>query len=194
MEVFTKMNSYEDTEIGELILRIRESDDAAFNELVRRYTPMMKKVISAFLDGPSKYDELFSEACVALHSAARTFDLLQNEVTFGLYARTCVHNRIVDAFRAEKHIVDIADVNVEDVLSSSGPEALLIKRERFEMLMNKAASLLSDYEYQVLLLHIQGYSTAAIAEMLNRTSKSVDNAKARLFTRLRSTLSGVFDV
>ena len=39
-------------------------------------------------------DEAFSEACVALHSALGTYDISQNKVTFGLYARTCVYHRL----------------------------------------------------------------------------------------------------
>jgi RNA polymerase sigma factor (sigma-70 family) len=187
------MNLYENAEIGALITMCRERDESAFCELVRRYTPMMKKVISGFLDNPDRYDELFSEASFALHSAARTFDLGQKDVTFGLYARTCVHNRIVDLVRRESAKVDIVDVNVERIVSTSGPETALLKREMFESLLNEAANLLSDYEYKVLMLHIQGYSTAVISKQLGKSPKSVDNAKARLFTRLRSALSGVLE-
>ena len=53
--------------------------------------------------------------------------------------------------------------------------------------------LLSDYEYSVLLLHIQGYKTAAIAKVLGRTAKSVDNAKSRLFRHLRAELADSSD-
>ncbi len=187
------MNSYEDTEIGALIVKCRERDDRAFGELVRRYTPMMKKVISGFLENQSRFSELFSEACVALHSAARTFDIGQNEVTFGLYARTCVHNRIVDVVRAERTDVKIVDIDVEQIGVSAGPEAALMQRERFDTLLLKASSLLSDYEYKVLMLHIQGYNTAVISSILCKTPKSVDNAKGRMFTKLRGAISDVLD-
>ncbi len=186
------MDLYEDTEIGALILKCREHDDEAFRELVRRYTPMMKKVISGFLDTPSHYDELFVDACVALHSAMRTFDVGQDEVTFGLYARTCVHNKIVDTVRVAKSGANLVDFNALEV-EVGGPEVLLMQKERFEMLMKRAAAILSEYEYKVLMLYIQGYSTAVISETLGRTPKSVDNAKSRLFTRLRSEMAGELD-
>ncbi len=186
------MNSYEDTDICVLINKCRQHDDEAFEELVRRYTPMIKKVISGFIEDQYRFSEIFNEACFALHSAMRTFDVGQNDVTFGLYAKTCVHNRIVDMLRAERTVVKAVDVDVEDV-TVGGPEVALMQRERFEQLLKRSADLLSDYEYKVLMLHIQGHSTAVIAKTLGRTAKSVDNAKSRLFSRLRSALSSALD-
>ena len=71
---------YENCEIGELILLCRERDDSAFDELVQRYTPMMRKVISGFDSSGLDPSELFSEACVALHLAAQKYDLNQKEI------------------------------------------------------------------------------------------------------------------
>ena len=67
----------------------------------------------------------------------------------------------------------------------------LADREIFDNLLVSAKDLLSDYEYRVLLLYIQGYKTAAIADMLDRSAKSVDNAKARLFKRLRAEIGDI---
>jgi DNA-directed RNA polymerase specialized sigma24 family protein len=57
--------------------------------------------------------------------------------------------------------------------------------------MKCARDLLSDYEYQVLMLHIQGYKTSEISAAVGRDTKSVDNAKARLFRRLRDALGAM---
>ena len=47
-------------------------------------------------------------------------------------------------------------------------ESKIADREEFELILGSAKRLLSDYEYSVLLLHIQGYKTAAIAKALGR--------------------------
>ena len=75
-----------------------------------------------------------------------------------------------------------------------GPEAGIIERESFDRIMDSARNLLSNYEYRVLMLHIQGYKTAVIAKTLGRTAKSVDNAKSRIFRRLRQELGGDGDI
>jgi len=190
MEVYA-MNLYENTDINTLILRCRDRDDEAFDELVRRYTPLMRKVITGFDQTAYEYSELFSEACVALHTAAGRFDLEQSEVTFGLYARICIRNRIVDLIRVAESDPDISVRDVEGLSYESNLERRLEEREIFNNLLLSAKDLLSDYEYRVLLLHIQGYKTAAIASMLSRSAKSVDNAKSRLFRRLREEIGDI---
>lgn len=185
------MDIYRNTDITDLLLRCRDHDDLAFDELVRRYTPMMRKVISGFGNLSQDFGEPFSEACVALHIAAQRFDLNQSDVTFGLYARICVRNRILDLLRTAESEVNIADYDVEMMSESESVESKLVDREMFDSLLGSAKALLSDYEYRVLLLHIQGYKTSAIAKMLSRSPKSVDNAKARLFRRLRSELRDI---
>lgn len=187
-----QMNRYENTDIRDLILLCRQRDDDAFDELLRRYTPMIRKVISLFDDVPYEYDELFAEGCVALHIAAGRYDLDQSEVTFGLYARVCVRNRILDMLRRADNTNTDPEVDVEQMSDEAdSPEQTLVDRDLFDRLLISARCLLSDYEYRVLLLHIQGYKTAAIASMLGKSAKSVDNAKARLFRRLRGEIGDI---
>ena len=193
MEVYA-MNLYENTDICTLILLCREHNDSAFDELVRRYTPMMRKVIMSFGSLPYEYGELFSEACVALHIAAGRYDTEQQEVTFGLFARICVRNRIVDLIRRKDSDYNISDQDVEQMAYESNVEKRLEEKEIFNSLIRLAKRMLSDYEYQVLILHIQGYKTAAIAKMLSRSAKSVDNAKSRLFRRLREELGDITEL
>lgn len=187
------MNRYENIEIGALIVECRKCDDYAFDEIVRRYIPMMRKVVSDFSTASLGFDELFSEACVALHSAVQSYDLDQSNVTFGLYARICVHHRLVDLLRAESSR-KFSQCDVEHVADGESVESGLLKRETVEILINTAKSLLSDYEYRVLMLHIQGYKTGAIAKMLSRTPKSVDNAKSRVFRRLRLAIGNLSEI
>ena len=188
------MNSYENTDVGALIVMCRKRDEEAFAELVNRYTPMMRKVISAFPLSGSDFGELFSEACVAFHSAVMSYDLGQSSVTFGLYARICVHHRIVDLLRTRDSEPKVSKCDVEAMSDADAIESDIVERETVDLLMKSARALLSDYEYRVLMLHIQGYKTAAIAEVLNRSAKSVDNAKARMFRRLREALGGISDI
>ncbi len=174
----------ENTGLKEIILGCRARDDSAFAELVRRYTPLVKKMIFEFGSEPDE-DELFSEACVALHRAAMSFDLGQGDVSFGLYARVCVYHHFVDLKRCRSKIFVLGDYNIDSAACDDGPDIRLFEREHLEGVIRYAKEVLSDYEYSVLLYHMHGYKTARIAERLGRTSKSVDNAKARVFRRLR---------
>jgi RNA polymerase sporulation-specific sigma factor len=185
------MANSKDTDISALLLACRDRDDDSFAELVRLYTPMMHSVIGGFGETAVSADELFAEACVALHSAVMRYDIEQNDVTFGLYARICVHNRLLDALRKAKKRETVSEYDVEDIADSTDINSGLVLRETVETMLSYAESALSEYEYRVLVLHIQGYKTAAIAKALSRTPKSVDNAKFRIFRRMRETFADI---
>ncbi len=188
------MNNHKELKLEQLLVACRERDDLAFSELVERYTPMIRGVISGFSSGQDSFDELFAEGCVALHSAAMNFDIRQTQVTFGLYARICVYNRMVDFIRFEKKSEEVVDYDVDTVADDgTSIEAGILGRETVEQLLKKARALLSDYEYSVLMYHIQGYKTSQIARCLGRDSKSIDNAKWRIFKRLRAEVGSIGD-
>ena len=183
---------YIDKEDIELIMLCREHNDEAFGELVRRYSPMIRRAVKNFNGSIYTDGELFAEGCVALHSAANTYTC-QEGLTFGLYARICVNHRIIDLIRRSNKLRQITECDVELVAVEADVGERMVKREAFNHLLDRARSVLSEYEYSVLVLHIQGYKTAYIAKELGKTPKSVDNAKNRLFRRLRSEFSDVSD-
>ena len=105
-----------------------------------------------------------------------------------------MRNRILDLLRLSESKLSSYDCDIEQMSDNESPEGRLVERETFDSIISGAKKVLSDYEFRVLLLHIQGYKTSAIAGMLNRTPKSVDNAKSRLFRRLREEFGGISDI
>lgn len=180
------MDSCAKSDINSLVLLVRVGDDGAFSEIVSLYTPMINKVISGFSDPSVSYDEAFSEACVALHRAAMSYDLSRTgEVTFGLYARICVYRRVCDLYEKSAREVPIADVDVYSIPGGVNIEQRLVGRERMREYMQKAKGLLSEYEFSVFKLYIEGYSTREIADKVQKSAKSVENAKSRMLKHLR---------
>ena len=180
------MQELDKVSITELILKVREGCDEAFSELVRRYLPMIEKVTASFVGGGLSRDEVFCEASVAFYKAAMTYDISRTEVTFGLYSRICVYRKLCDLVGKEKNKEGLfSDLDVDTISVQSGVESALLARERMQAALSSIKSLLSDYEYEVFFLHLEGYATPAIAQKLSQTSKSVDNAKARAVKRLR---------
>jgi RNA polymerase sporulation-specific sigma factor len=186
------MKSYKDLDISSLILKVRGGDDAAFGELICRYDPMLHKVSSGFCSGTLSNNEAYSEACIALHKAALSFDLTRTDVTFGLYARICATRRLYDLLGKESRATAPAvDIDMDTLSYNPACEDRLVRSEQMRRSLEIAHSLLSDYEYQVFLLYLQGYSTAESCDLLSKSAKSIDNAKARCFKRLREQ-QGIF--
>ncbi len=185
------MQDYGERDVAELILGVRAGSDEAFSELCRRYFPMIKKVASGFSGGRIRSDEALCEASVAFYKAAMTYDVCRTDVTFGLYARICVYRRLCDLAGRSKGNEDFfTDLDVENLSVQSPIEANLVSRESMAKAVLKIKSLLSEYEYRVFMLHLEGYTTASISEKLGKSSKSVDNAKARAIKRLRESRAG----
>ena len=188
------MQELDKIEVSDLILKVREGSDEAFSELMRRYLPMIKKVSSSFSGSKIRSDEAFCEASVAFYKAAKTYDITRAEVTFGLYARICVYRRLCDLAGKERIKEDLfSSLDVDSISVQSGIESALLMRERMESALVFVKSLLSEYEYEVFIRHLEGYTTAAIARALGKSAKSVDNAKARAVKRLRESRSGFSD-
>lgn len=169
-----------------LLQKCKTGDDSAFSELVHHYNPLIYSLISAY---SMEESECYSEACMSLYKAARSFNCEQDAVTFGLYARICISRRLSDLARASGRDEDrLSDMDVDSIAVPGGIDARLVAMEERLEFRSRAGSLLSDYEYKVLLMWLEGYKTAAIASMLGTESKSVDNAKGRIMKKLRDGL------
>ena len=185
------MNLRKNDEYIALIRDIRDGNEEAFSELLSMYTPMIKSVLSKYT--PSA-DEYFSDASMALYKAAMSFDLSQNDVTFGLYAKICVTHRVLDLLRQldnEKTLV--SDSDIDTIAVSDGTLQRLVREEEMSRLYAISRSILSDLEYDVFLQWLRGERTADIAAHLGITSKACDNAKSRVIAKLRMAIAEEFD-
>ena len=131
----------------ELILRCRAGDDDAFSALVSAYTPLIMSVIDRL---SLSADECFNEACLGLYRAALSYNVEQDGVTFGLYARICVTRRLYDFKQAdEAHATHLSDRDVDTIAVSDGIISRLEREEEREEFRTQAERILSDYEYHL---------------------------------------------
>ncbi|MBR4292433.1 MAG: sigma-70 family RNA polymerase sigma factor [Clostridia bacterium] len=181
-------------ELLKILLRdISRSSDAglssnALDRLTEIYSPMIAQTVakySAMIGSGGDIDDLRQEAVIALYKAARTYreDI---GVTFGLYAKICIGNRMQSVMRK----LSRSYVPYERVkLIGGNPERGYIEREAYRSLRGKLDLLLTDYERRVLLMHLNGYSYKAISNALSKNEKSVDNALRRIRNKLRKSFS-----
>jgi RNA polymerase sporulation-specific sigma factor len=119
----------------------------------------------------------------------------------------CVTRQIMTALKAasrQKHIplntsvslnkpmfVEDANKSYLDMLITSqvdNPEALYIDGEKTEEIGKEIRNSLSDFEYRVLRLYLQGVSYLKIAGVLNKEEKAIDNAIQRIRKKLSRNL------
>ena len=183
------MISSDNDKTTELILSVREGKEEAFSELVSLYTPMLRAVIAKY---GASFDELFSDACMALYKAAHTYDCEQAEVTFGLYSQICVSHRILDIVRRESgRAVQLSEEDIENIPVDSGIVQRLVREEERKEFRLRAGQLLSELAFSVFNLWLAEFKSSEISEALGKSVKAVDNAKARILKKLRDGLNSV---
>ena len=176
--------------VSQLLSKTRAGEDGAFYEIARQYKPLIENCICYFY-GKLSRDELEQEALIALYRAACTYDSSVNNVSFGLYAKICINNSLISlvrAVRSDRLAIEEFEIDSE-LCDNLDPSVDYINRESFTKLDSFVREHLSQYEYSVFRLYIEGYRIKEIAVKLNKTDKSVADAIMRLKIKLRSSLN-----
>lgn len=176
-------NRISDVEPTELIRKIQNGDHFAFDSLCGVYEPLLRSMTASaderYRQYGSEYEDLKQEATLALYKAAMSYHTEQSDVTFGLFAKICIRNRLISAGRRliRQHEAKYASVQKElDRRTSAGSPTISWTPD---------LSALSRYELRVYDLYIKGFSYARIAEVLGKEEKSIDNAIYRIRRKLR---------
>ena len=174
------------------ILRVREGDQAAFAEILSEYNPLVSAAVSRRGEGLQAYDleDMRQIAMIALYRAALSYDLAQDEVEFGLYAKICIDNALVSQLRVLRRRVHEVPFEAVSPMEepSEDPAARVMEAEAVEALYARIRRHLSPYENRVWGLYVAGHSAKEIAAMLERDTHSVENAVSRIRRKLRTAL------
>jgi RNA polymerase sporulation-specific sigma factor len=197
---------YEDMP-DESIAELARDDGDALEYLLNKYKNFVRaKARSYFLIGADRED-IVQEGMIGLYKAIR--DFRQSRLTtFRAFAELCVTRQIITAIKKatrQKHkplnsyvslnkpmFDEDSDRTLIDIVASgkiSNPEEIIIGKEDFSIIESKMGKLLSPLEMQVLRKYIEGKSYFEVAEDLNRSVKSVDNALQRVKNKLEKLIS-----
>lgn len=173
----------------------QRGDGAAAEDLVKRYTRLVKTCARPYFLVGADAEDLMQEGMLGLMKAMREYDASKG-APFGAFAKLCVTRKIFSAVRAAaslKHdplnhsvsidrplFEDLAETHTRVTAPIGDPESLVIGNEEREELVRQLYSLLSEFEARVLTLFLDGLSYEEMAEALQKPIKSVDNAIQRI--------------
>ena len=191
----------------ELILKIREGDGKAREELVQKYIPMVKHIARNHYASFLEFEDLMQEGLIGLLSAINEYKP-EKRVKFSSFAYICIIRKIYNVIKqtnGNKHkalndaISIHAFVNQEETRTimdfvmcndtSVNPEAVVEERLVNQNLNAVLENHLSILEYTVITLFLRGYSSEEIESAIGVNSKAVDNARTRVRLKLRRILS-----
>ena len=171
----------------ELIGKVKRGEEDSMGQLLELYKPLIDAKVAEHSQVLEE-DDIRQICAIGLFDAAQSYDAkkARDKVTFGLYAKICVRNRLISELRKVRPASDPME---ERHLGTDGTlEADFIRREEISSLIESVYSRLTEYEKLVLQLYLAGKSYAEVSRILDRPLKSVDNAMSRVRAKFRELL------
>lgn len=189
------MSQYEQYSDEELIERLRKGESGISDYLMEKYKDFVKKRARAMYLIGGETDDLIQEGMIGLFKAVQDYRP-DREASFQTFASLCIERQLYSAVKnstRQKHIPlnsyvslsEEAETGSLEGLWSENPEALIIDRENTGSLEKQISQTLSPMENKVLDYYLKGYSYVQIAELMNKQSKSIDNALQRIRGKIR---------
>lgn len=168
-----------------LALLAQTGEEGAEEELLNRYKSAVRARARKFFLAGGETEDLVQEGMIGLVSAVRNFRA-DGGRTFKNFAYLCVSRRIYSVLRAAGQPPEYADLDPDSMPEGISPEESLLAGERLSEFRATLTGTLSDFEFRVVSLWLDGMSYAAIAQTTGKDVKSVDNALARSRKKLQS--------
>ena len=202
------MSKYENMPDEQLIRKLREGETAIMDYIISKYKYVVIRAAKAMYLLGGENDDLIQEGMIGLFKAVRDYDTEQ-EASFYSFAELRISRQMYTAIKLsqrQKHIplnsyVSLYDIKKADsdekqsplieqleMTTNNNPEELFLDKERMLMLVSELNQRLSDLERRVLHLHLQGEDYHSIAELLDKSPKSIDNALQRIRQKMRTIL------
>ena len=183
------------TKIIDLIAKVRQDDEDAFEQMLQMYKPLLDASVAKFSkDEHSKphEEDLRQEATVVFYNAILNYDLENDGVEFGLYAKICVTNALISQMRSLRK--RSAEQSVETIdegcaMSDDEPASRIIEQESLQRIDGVIRKNLSALEYRVWCLYATGRTAREIGDIVGKSERSVANAVYRIRKKLRQLLS-----
>jgi len=178
---------------------VRSGDVFAQDYLLNKYKTFVKtKSRAYFLIGADKED-IIQEGMIGLYKAIRDYQNNKN-ASFRSFAELCINRQLITAIKAasrQKHMPLNSSVSlnktvyedegentyinmIESAEAVTSPETIFIGIENRNFIVENIMTTLSSFEKRVLNLYLQGKTYSEIAQIMEKSEKSIDNALQRV--------------
>ncbi len=176
----------------QLMLRFREGDMGAFQELYKRYEKRLYHFFRYCLGNDETADDLFQECFLRLIGARHRY-AAQNG-SFSSWVFTIAHNLVRDTmrYRSRRGQVEVPTANFREINAVSGendsPFQRLRLKERAAILQRAMDRLPTEQREVILLSRFSGLSFAEISEVLGCSPQAAKQRAYRAMQNLRKIL------
>lgn len=175
----------------ELIKNAKNGDQDAINKIFFDKNTLVLQISKKYFMNGCDLDDIVQEGRFGLYKAIMNYDENKND-NFSNYASVVIKREILSAIRnanADKNkmldeSIFVGEDDEELLQSENTPEDDIMLAERFKEIKEKMFSSLSDLERQVFDYYLQEYSYIDIANILDKSPKTIDNALTRIKLKL----------
>ena len=177
----------------ELALLCQNGDRQAKEVLAGRYADLVRKIARRFFLVGGELDDLIQEGMMGFVSAMDDYKFVEKGKSFKNFAYLCVYRRMVDAVKKSVSIKNKplntgVSLDTTDfwVLPAPSPEDEMIMLDESKELRQIMIKTLSDFEFKIFTMYLDGMPSAEICEATGKPFKSVDNAIQRSKKKLQA--------
>ena len=177
----------------ELIARVREGDEAAFESLYERYLPRVYQFVAKRVSNRADTEEIVQEVFINIFSSIGSF---RGEAPFAAWVLGLTRRTIANRFKKKRHATvplsvndepETIDLTIPTLWREPTPYDHYECGERIAQLESTAARHLTTEQRQLFELHhLRHHSIHEIARELDKTEDSV---KSNLYRARRVLLS-----
>jgi RNA polymerase sporulation-specific sigma factor len=180
----------------ELVTLAQNGDNQAMEELLRRHAGIVRSSARGFFLPGGETEDLIQEGMIGLYQAIGDYQIQEKSSSFKNFAYLCVSRKIIDAVKSAARKKN-EPLNAGVFLGDSewmrnephlSPEELLIISDERRELKQKMSRVLSDFEFKITTMYVDGMTCAEICEATGKSAKSVDNAIQRSKRKLEQLL------
>lgn len=182
----------------ELVDLFRQGETEVMEYLLDKYKYLVRQKSRVLYLAGAETDDLIQEGMIGLFKAIRDYRK-EKEASFYTFAQLCVDRQMYNAIQSstrQKHqpLNSYVSMNGEEWETQMGnqiqqsPEAIIIAQENAHQMEKKIRKQLSEFENEVLTQYLNGYNYQQIGELMDKSSKSIDNALQRIKTKVRECM------
>ena len=165
----------------QLVLLAQDNSEAATEELLRRHSGLVRSCARRYFLIGGETEDLIQEGMIGLCRAIRNYDGEREGCSsFKNFAYLCISRQILDAVKkASKANAEALPLHVGMAEGGMSPEDILILGDEQKEFRQTMSKVLSDFEFKVMTMYMDGMTCAEICEATGKSAKSVDNALQR---------------
>ena len=206
MKLYVKgENSLQESKINKLVKLSKENDANATEELLTMFKSKVTAICREYFLIGAEFDDLIQEGMIGLYKAISVYDDTKNH-NFSAFASLCIHRQLQNAVKNAnrkknnplnsyvpiKYYDGTRDTDEDGVTNlvivddTSNIEQNYIDNELKAIVVSKVKNMLTEQQFNILKLFLNGESYITIAKTFDLTTKQVDNMLQAIKKKLKT--------